>query len=103
MSSDCGRFAMTFKLSDYCLVGQDAEFKPLQFHFFLNKDNLPLETVIIPFFDADSLYIMNSASICSQSLHQCRNREFDAAINLEADETTPIYEQFKYIYNPNYS
>ncbi|KAA6378711.1 MAG: hypothetical protein EZS28_025760, partial [Streblomastix strix] len=21
MSSDCGRFAMTFKLSDYCLVG----------------------------------------------------------------------------------
>ncbi|KAA6372371.1 MAG: hypothetical protein EZS28_032102, partial [Streblomastix strix] len=101
MSSDCGRFAMTFKLSDYCLVGQDAEFKPLQFHFILNKDNLPLETVIIPFFDEDSLYIMNSASVCSQSLLQCRNREFDAAINLEVDQGNPLSEQFDCINNPS--
>ncbi|KAA6394747.1 MAG: hypothetical protein EZS28_009723, partial [Streblomastix strix] len=101
MFSDYGRFVMTFKLSDYCLVGQDAEFKPLQFHFFLNKDNLPLETVIIPFFDADSLYIMNSASICSYSLHQCRNREFDATNNLEVDQGNPLSEQFECIYNPS--
>ncbi|KAA6384197.1 MAG: hypothetical protein EZS28_020275, partial [Streblomastix strix] len=101
ISSDCGRFAMTFKLSDYCLVGHDAEFKPLQFHFFLNKDNLPLETVIIPLFDANSLYIMNSASICSQSLHQCQNREFDADNNLEVDQGNPLSELRKCIYNPS--